>query len=105
MAYYSRKFTAAEINYPIYDKELTAIVAAFTEWRPYLARAEQRVYVITDYKNFYFSTTQSLNWQQAHWSTFLADHDFEIVFRSLAQNMKADALFRCELSLRDDANA
>jgi hypothetical protein len=33
VAYYSRKFTATEINYPIYDKELAAIIAAFEEWR------------------------------------------------------------------------
>jgi hypothetical protein len=31
VAYYSRKFTTAEINYPIYDKELVAIIAAFEE--------------------------------------------------------------------------
>jgi hypothetical protein len=39
VAYNSRKFTTPEINYPIYDKELGAIIAAFEEWRPYLAGA------------------------------------------------------------------
>ena len=29
IAFYSRKFNPAELNYPIYDKELLAIVAAF----------------------------------------------------------------------------
>ena len=33
VAYYSHKFTAPEINYPIYDKELHAIIVAFEEWR------------------------------------------------------------------------
>jgi hypothetical protein len=62
VAYYSRKFTAPEINYPIYDKELLAIIAAFEEWRPYLAGAQHRVQVITDHKNLiYFSTTRTLN--------------------------------------------
>jgi hypothetical protein len=109
VAYYSRKFTAPEINYPIYDKELAAIVAAFTEWRPYLAGAQHRVQVLTDHKNLlYFSTTRTLNRRQARWSTFLADYDFEIVFRPGAQNMKADALSRrsdFELCPRDDAYA
>ena len=29
VCYYSRKFSAAELNYPIYDKELLAVVAGF----------------------------------------------------------------------------
>jgi hypothetical protein len=28
VAYYSRKFTAPEMNYPIYDKELAAIISS-----------------------------------------------------------------------------
>jgi hypothetical protein len=32
VAYHSRKFKPAEINYDIHDKEMLAIVAAFTEW-------------------------------------------------------------------------
>ena len=29
VCYYSRKFTPSELNYPIYDKELLAVVEAF----------------------------------------------------------------------------
>ena len=29
VCYYSRKFSPAELNYPIYDKELLAVVEAF----------------------------------------------------------------------------
>ena len=29
VCYYSRKFSLAELNYPIYDKELLAVVEAF----------------------------------------------------------------------------
>ena len=29
VCFYSRKFTPAELNYPIYDKELLAVVEAF----------------------------------------------------------------------------
>ena len=35
ICFYSRKFTAAELNYPIYDKELLAVVAAFKQCRMY----------------------------------------------------------------------
>ena len=102
VAYYSRKFTPAEINYPIYDKELAAIIAAFEEWRPYLAGAQHRIQVVSDHKNLvYFSTTRTLNRRQARWSSFLADYDFEIIFRPGAQHGKADALSRrAELEIR-----
>ena len=95
VAYYSRKFTASEINYPVYDKELAAIISAFAEWRPYLVGAQHRIQVVTDHKNLmYFATSRTLNRRQARWSTFLADYDFEICFRPGIQHGKADALSR-----------
>ena len=95
VAFYSRKFTAPEINYPVYDKELAAIISAFAEWRPYLAGAQHRIQVVTDHKNLiYFTTTRTLNRRQARWSSFLADYDFEILFRPGVQHGKADALSR-----------
>ena len=107
VAYYSRKFTTPEINYPIYDKELGAIIAAFEEWRPYLAGAQHRIKVVTDHKNLlYFSTTRTLNRRQARWSAFLADYDFEIIFRPGAQHKMVDTLSRrseFELTPVDDA--
>ena len=36
IAYESRKMTAAELNYPIHEKELLAIIHAIRLWRPYL---------------------------------------------------------------------
>ena len=39
VCYYSRKLTPAELNYPIYDKELLAVVEAFKQWRVYLEGA------------------------------------------------------------------
>ena len=43
VAYWSRKMTAPELNYDIYDKELLAIVEAFKEWRIYLEGAKYPV--------------------------------------------------------------
>ena len=42
---YSRKFTPAELNYPIHDKELLAVVEAFKQWRVYLEGAATLVRV------------------------------------------------------------
>ena len=95
VAFYSRKFTAPEINYPVYDKELATIISAFTEWRPYLVGAQHRIQVLTDHKNLiYFTTSRTLNRRQARWSFFLADYDFEILFRLGVQHGKVDALSR-----------
>ena len=52
----SRKFTPAELNYPIYNKELLAVMAAFKQWRVYLEGAAHPIQVFTDHKNLeYFS--------------------------------------------------
>ena len=93
VAYYSRKFTTPEISYPIYDKELAAIIVAFEEWGPYLAGAQHRVQVLTNHKNLvYFTITRTLNHRQARLSTFLEDYDFKIVFQPGTRHGKADAL-------------
>ena len=36
VCFYSRKFTLAELNYPIYDKELLEVVEAFKQNRKYV---------------------------------------------------------------------
>ena len=62
VAFLSRKFTPAELNYQIHDKELMAIVAACEEWRHYLEGARFPITVYTDHKNLvYFITTKALN--------------------------------------------
>lgn len=69
VAFISKKMLAGEYNYKIYDKKLLAIICAFEEWRPKLAKTliENLIYVITiDHKNLeYFMTSKNLNRQQA----------------------------------------
>jgi len=62
IAFHSRKFTAAEINYEIHNKELLAIVNLFQEWRHFLEGAQHPVTVYTDHKNLeYFMSAKVLN--------------------------------------------
>jgi hypothetical protein len=62
VAFHSRKFTLAEINYEIHDKELLAIVDCFKIWRRYLEGAMHTVQVYSNYQNLeYFTTTKVLN--------------------------------------------
>jgi hypothetical protein len=37
VAFISRKLVGPQLNYPIYNKELLAIIEAFREWRLYLS--------------------------------------------------------------------
>jgi hypothetical protein len=66
VAFHSRKFTPAEINYEIHDKELLAIVNSFKHWRRYCEGAVYQVQVFSDHQNLeYFTTTKVLNRRQA----------------------------------------
>ena len=95
MAFHSRKFTSAEINYDIHDKELLAIVDCFKKWRRFLEGALHQVQIISDHNNLeLFTTTKVLNRRQARWAQELAGYDFKIYSRPGKQNGKADYLSR-----------
>jgi len=95
VAFHSRKFTAAEINYEIHDKELLTVVDAFKHWRRYCEGATQQVQVFSDHQNLeYFTNTKVLNRRQARWAQELAGVDFRIYYRPGTQNGKPDALSR-----------
>jgi hypothetical protein len=95
IAFFSKKLHGAELNYPVYDKELMAIVEAFKEWKVYLIGARHPITVYSDHRNLtYFTTTQELSGRQARWSQFLSEFDFRIEYRKGSQNLRADALSR-----------
>ena len=61
-AYISKSLSPIERNYPIYDKELLAVVQAFEAWWHYLEGAKNSVDVWTDHKNLeWFCSSQKLN--------------------------------------------
>ena len=96
VAFYSRKFTQAEINYDTADKELLTIVDSFKRWRRFLEGTNHQVQVITDHQNVsLFQTIKILNHRQARWAQELAGYDFRIFFCPGRQNIKADYLSRC----------
>jgi hypothetical protein len=95
IAFYSRKFNDAELNYEIYDKELLAIIQCLKEWRAYCEGSSQKVTIYSDHKNLeYFATSKVLTRRQARWSEFLSHMNFEIIYRTGAQMGKPDALTR-----------
>jgi transposase InsO family protein len=81
IAYCSKKFSGAEVHYPIYDKELYAIVYSFKQWRHYLEGAPG-IEVWSDHENLkQFMTQATLNGRQARWLIQLAPYDFTIHYR------------------------
>ena len=65
VAFHSRTFTIAELNYDTHDKELLAIFEAFKIWQHYLEGLAYSIDVVIDHKNLeYFSTTKVLTWKQ-----------------------------------------
>ena len=95
VAFHSRKFTPAEINYEIHDKELLAVVDAFKHWRRYCEGAVHQIQVFSDDQNLeYFTNTKVLNRRQARWAQELAGVDFRIYYRPGTQNGKPDTLSR-----------
>ena len=97
VAFFSRKFLPAEINYTVHDKELLAIVDSFKHWRHYLLGTSHPVLVLSDHRNLeYFRKKPILRPRHARWSTTLSDFDFRLVYRPGTSNTVADALSRSQ---------
>ena len=95
VAFHSRTFTAAELNYNTYNKELLAIFEAFKIWRHYLEGLAYPIDVVMDHKNLeYFSTTKVLTLRQARWSEYLSQFNLVIRFCPGRLSTKPDALTR-----------
>ncbi|CAJ0962151.1 unnamed protein product [Ranitomeya imitator] len=94
-AFFSRKFSPAERNYDVGNRELLAKKWAFEEWRHWLEGAKHRVVVLTDHKNLtYLESAKRLNPRQARWSLFFSRFDFVVSYLPGSKNVKADALSR-----------
>jgi len=95
VAFHSKKFQPAEINYEIHDKELLAIVDTFKHWHRYCEGAMHQIQVYSDHQNLeYFTTTKILNRGQARWAEELAGINFKIYYRPGNQNRKPNTLSR-----------
>ena len=95
VAFESRKLSAAELNYPIPDKELLAIVHALMKWHTYLHGSLIPIKILTDHESLRFLVTQpTLNHRQARWLEKLAEFNYEIEYTPGPLNIVPDALSR-----------
>ena len=79
IAFISRSFDKAQRNYPTYDRELHAIVAAFKEWRQYLIQSPHPITVLTDHQALqYFRTAHNLQRRQTRYAVELGEFDIHL---------------------------
>jgi hypothetical protein len=96
VAFYSRKFIPAEINYTTREQELLAVRDALQVWRHYLSGMPIEIHC--DHESLkYISTqpTESLSPRLARWQQHLANFNFDhIIHVKGKDNVVADALSR-----------
>lgn len=99
VAFFSKRCLPAEVNYPIHDKELLAIVRCLEEWRSMLLSVKNFT-VLSDHKNLeYFMKKQYLTERQMRWALELSRFQFRIVHQPGVKAVVPDALSRRDQDL------
>jgi hypothetical protein len=93
VAFDSSTLKEAELNYPVHEKELLAIVRAIKKWKYDLLGTPFFVY--TDHKTLLnFATQKDLSRRQARWMEELSAYECKFVYVKGEDNTMADALSR-----------
>lgn len=93
VAFDSMTFKGAELNYPVHEKEMLAIMRALKKWRADLIGVPFQIY--TDHKTLQnFIHQRDLSRRQARWMEFFSQYDGHIVYVKGEDNTVADALSR-----------
>src|SRR5271168_625779 len=78
VAFYSSTFKDTELNYPVHEKELLAVIRALKKWRSDLVGSP--FFVFTDHKTLEnFDKQKDLSRRQARWMEFLSQYDSHFV--------------------------
>jgi predicted aspartyl protease len=102
VAFYSHKSLPAEVNYPIHDKELLAVMKCLAQWDAEL-RSVSKFDIITDHKNLeYFMKKQHLTERQMRWALELSRYNFAIFHRPGKEAIIPDTLSRRDQDLPKD---
>ena len=94
ISYQSRQLKAAELNYPVHDRELLAIKYALLKFRVHLLGAKPFV-VYTDHASLRTAiNTPHLSQRMARWLAFFAEFNLKVEYKPGKSNVLADALSR-----------
>ena len=98
VAYFSEKLDGARLNYPIYDKELYALVRVLEVWQHYLWPKEFVIH--SDHESLkYLKSQANLNKRHAKWVEFIESFPYVIKYKKGKENVVADALSHKECLL------
>jgi len=101
VAYASRQLKTHEINYPVHDLELAAVVFASLVWRQYLYGS--RVQIFTDHKSLkYLMSHMELNMRQQRWIELIKYYDYIINYHQGKANVVVNALSRKSKAVMDE---
>jgi len=99
VAHALRQLKTHEINYPVHDLELAAVVFALRVWRHYLYGSWFQIF--TDHKSFkYLMSQKELNMRQRRWVELIKDYDNIIDYHPGKANVVADALSRKDKAIK-----
>lgn len=100
VAFESRQLRGPELNYPVHEQEMLAIIRALQKWRVDLLGSHVQIY--TDHKTLQnFDFQKDLSKRQARWMEFMSQYEYEIKYIPGEDNTVADALSRLPISDED----
>jgi hypothetical protein len=77
IAYESKELKNVELNYPVHEKQLLAIIHALKVWRHYLLGSEFKIE--TNHQSLRYLIRQAnLYRKQSHWMELMQEFNFEI---------------------------
>jgi len=89
----SMTFKGAQLNYPVHEKEMLAVIRALSKWKTDLLGVPFLIY--TNHKTLEnFHVQRDLSRRQARWMEFMSQYDAKIVYVKGEDNTVADALSR-----------
>jgi hypothetical protein len=98
IAYFSEKLSGARLNYPVYDKELFALVSVLEVWQHYLWPKEFIIH--SDHEALKYLNAQSnLHRHLAKWVEFIESFPYIIKHKKGKDNVVVDALSRKNMLL------
>lgn len=93
IAFLSRALGPQKRAWPIYSKEMLAIIEAVRCWRPYLMG--RKFQILTDQRSLkYFLEQRVTTPEQQKWVTKLLGYEYDIKYRPGKENSTADSLSR-----------
>jgi hypothetical protein len=81
LAFEYRPIKGSDLQKPIYEKEMLAILHALKQWHPYLIGRDFKVKIDHDSLKYFFEQRLSSK-EKKQWVTKMLGYDFEIIYKN-----------------------